>query len=202
MIISGYLYASANNGKSLSTQYNIAIIMSKCVRFIVPFSVVWLLELAVHIITDDDITIGTVLYSFITGGDGPGSYYFPVMLQFVIIVPMILKLVEKYDVKGVLICFGLNIFFEILKNVIHMSVDTYRLLVLKYIFVIAYGIYLFFEKQKPLSILHIAFSGLGGVIYYYILLCGSDSSNYKYVDRNKHVCIYVYIWFYEMAYLT
>lgn len=169
MIISGYLYASANNGKSLSTQYNIAIIMSKCVRFIVPFSVVWLLELAVHIITDDDITIGTVLYSFITGGDGPGSYYFPVMLQFVIIVPMILKLVEKYDVKGVLICFGLNIFFEILKNVIHMSVDTYRLLVLKYIFVIAYGIYLFFEKQKPLSILHIAFSGLGGL--YIITFC-------------------------------
>lgn len=169
MIISGYLYAFANNGKNLSKQYNITTIISKCIRFIVPFSIVWLLELVVHFLTDDDITVATVFNSFITGGDGPGSYYFPVMIQFVIIVPMILKLVEKYNIKGVLICFGLNIFFEILKNAIHMSVDTYRLLVFKYIFIIAYGIYLYFEKEKPLSILHIAFSGLGGL--YIIIFC-------------------------------
>ncbi|MCI8799399.1 MAG: acyltransferase [Lachnospiraceae bacterium] len=169
MIISGYLYALTNNGKSLSVQYNFLRIISKWIRFIIPFSIVWILELIVHILTDDSVTVGTILFNYVTGGNGPGSYYFPVMIQFVIIAPMILKLIEKYNIKGLAACFVINLFFEILKNVINMSVDYYRLSAIKYIFVIAYGIYLYFEREKPLSALHIIFSIVGGL--YIIIYC-------------------------------
>lgn len=95
MVISGYVYALLDNGLALKEQYSIRRISSKWLRFIVPFFVVYLLEILVHILLRDKITASYLVYGFISGGEGPGSYYTPVMVQFILIIPLIIKVIEK-----------------------------------------------------------------------------------------------------------
>ena len=82
------------------------------------------------------------------GGYGPGSYYFPIMIQFIFLFPVIYFVISKYKTKGLIISGVLNISFEIFKNIINMNVDLYRLLVFRYIFIIAFGAYVYIEDDK------------------------------------------------------
>ena len=84
---------------------------------------------------------------FLQGGIGAGSYYYPVMMQFIFLFPIIFFIVKKYLFKGLLICLGMSAVYELLHWAYGMSESCYRLIALRYIFVIAFGVFLNYKDQ-------------------------------------------------------
>ncbi len=88
------------------------------------------------------------------------------MNQFVFVFPIIYYVLKtkKYGLWMMLLC---KIMYEILKICYYLEENTYRLLVFRYIFVIAFGCYIYLEKKKNIQLWHVIFMGVG-IIYIYI----------------------------------
>lgn len=63
------------------------------------------------------------------------------MMQYIIVFPTIDIIVRRHREKGLFICFIANLFYEILKTAYLMNEECYRLLIFRYIFIIAIGVY-------------------------------------------------------------
>lgn len=147
MVISGYLYAKSFESKGIDTfekAYGLKSIVEKILRFTIPFLVAFIIEVVyVQFFMPGTYDFGLV---FLQGGLGPGSYYYPVMIQFIFLFPIIYFIVKKYLFKGLLICLGMNAIYEVLHWAYGMNEGCYRLLALRYIFVIAFGVFLNYKK--------------------------------------------------------
>lgn len=171
MIISGYVNTKSYQNNQIDTfnkAYAMNGIIKKLVRVMVPFVIVFIIEEAICIWQGASINFWQFGFDFLNGGKGPGSYYFPIMLQFIFVFPAIFFIVKSHAKKGVVICFVINFIFELLQRAYGMTDGLYRLLVFRYIFVIACGCYLAseqFEMKKWMSALSI---GIGAG---FIVLC-------------------------------
>ena len=166
MVITGYLSAMSfrKKGIQLRRLFHPIEIIHKWLRFIIPFTVTFTFQIFVkfHI---GKMSIVDVIKLLLSGGDGPGGYYFPVMLQAVLIIPVILYLVTKWKLKGLMICFCGNIFFEVCKTIFDLEPYFYRLCVLRYVFILAYGVFLFVDRNEELGKRLFYIAGCIGVIY-------------------------------------
>lgn len=147
MIISGYVYAKSlerKNMDSLSKAYNVHNIVKNIIRYTIPYFFIILFEIfAVGVGDSSD-----VIQFFIRGGTGPGSYYYPIMIQFIFVFPVIYYMVKKYDFYGVCLCVIFNAIYELLKTSYMMEDACYRVLIFRYIFIISCGCYLAIKKRK------------------------------------------------------
>lgn len=91
------------------------------------------------------------------------------MIQFVFFFPLIYFIIRKYDVKGLLICGGMNFTYELLQMAYGMNEECYRLLMFRYILVIAFGTYLAVTKSKEDLRVSLILLGIG-VIYIIIFV--------------------------------
>lgn len=152
MIISGYLFALSYQKKGCVTVikcFRINEILKRVIRFTVPYLMMTLIEqLSLLLYFDKPIRIKDIVRTVASGGVGPGSYYYPILLQFIIIMPLIYFLIYKFDYKGLLGCVSANLFFEIVKSGLFISEGAYRLLIFRYITVIAFGCYFAIGKNK------------------------------------------------------
>ena len=150
MIVSGYVSALSfqkNNITKIEKAYSMKAIIWKALRFIIPFLAVILIELVGINFMGHRYSLAESIALFLRGGEGPGSYYTPVMLQFIFIFPVIYFLIKKKDLQGLIICGGINITYEILQRVYGMNEVCYRMLMFRYVFVIAFGCYLAVGKE-------------------------------------------------------
>lgn len=141
MVISGYVNAKSfevKNIRCLEDAYQKSLLITKLIRFLVPFLITFALETVIQIIFHR-FTIKSFVVDFFHGGYGPGSYYFPVMVQFILVYPIIHFIVEKNGMKGVILCFVINLFYEFLQRISFVPEELYRLLCFRYISVIAFG---------------------------------------------------------------
>ena len=147
MIISGYVYsASFEKGKidSIDKAYGISLILRRALRYILPYIPIYFLNIIWLFITKNTeqyfaLGGGGAIPLFFTGSNGPGSYYYLIMLQFIFIIPVIYFIVKRYRGSGFLICLVVNGIYEYLKHIYFMGEDCYRLLIFRYIGMIAYG---------------------------------------------------------------
>lgn len=141
MVISGYVNAKSfevKNIRCLEDAYQKSLLITKLIRFLVPFLITFALETVIQIIFHR-FTIKSFVVDFFHGGYGPGSYYFPVMVQFIFLYPVIHFIVKKNGVKGVILCFIINLVYEFLQRISFVPEELYRLLGLRYISVISFG---------------------------------------------------------------
>ena len=89
------------------------------------------------------------------------------------IIPIIYYLVDKYELNGLIVCFLINILFEILCKVVSLQDGYYRLLSFRYIFIVSFGCYLF--KSNCIKNVTFWIAGLLGVAYIII---------FKYLETN------------------
>ena len=164
VIISGYVYAMSyerNNIEKLSDGYKFDFVVNKLIRYTIPFLMAYLVEIVYLAITRNGLRIDSVIEGFIQGGYGPGSYYYPIMIQFTFTFPFIYFIVRKYDYAGVIICFIINGIYEILQRSFSVSNVTYRLLLFRYIFLMSIGCYIYIGKTRPKTIWKIISMALG-----------------------------------------
>lgn len=144
MVLSGYVYGKSLKRRtivSLSQLYSHSEILKKLVRFTIPVLIVYILTLIWDARKYPEIPYA-ILNTFLQGGRGKGSYYYPIMVQTVFVLPVIGIIVTRYKEKGLLICLIANIVYEIFHVAYNIPVESYRLLMFRYIFVLAAGCYI------------------------------------------------------------
>lgn len=98
-----------------------------------------------------DIFVGRMgLNFFLEGGFGPGSYYYPIMIQFIFVFPLIYFVVKRYNTFGLFLCGFTNAAYELMKWGYSMNEGCYRLLLFRYILLIAFGVYLYENRGAKL----------------------------------------------------
>ncbi len=145
MFISGYVGSLSNirhKIDGLTDSYTLNNIMRKGIRYTIPFLITFLVEETLFWLDPQTkYSLFEIVMHFLSGGVGQGSYYYPVMMQFIFTFPVIDIVVKRYKGKGLLICFIVNLSYEILKTAYLMNEECYRLLMFRYIFIIAAGAY-------------------------------------------------------------
>jgi hypothetical protein len=121
--------------------------MNKIIRYTIPFVMAYAIEIIVSVIFHK-MTIYGMVANFIRGGVGPGSYYYPIMMQFIFVFPFIYCIVKKCDFFGIIVCFFINGMFEVIQRSYGMAAANYRLLVFRYIFLMSVGCYLYLGGGK------------------------------------------------------
>lgn len=151
MVITGYVNTMGFHQKrtKLKDAYHPREILGKWMRFLVPFTFVLVLQILAKVLMGQRVTPIGVIKAFIgSGGFGPGAYYFPIMLQVIMMFPLVWFVTSKYKGYGLIGCFLANILFELVKTAIRMPTPVYRLCALRYIFILAYGCYLFACREE------------------------------------------------------
>ena len=173
MLITGYLHAASYYRAGGITRAALKKqIPRTMIKYTVPFAMVYVLELLFFsvftVVTTKTFTAANAWEFFLKlfqGGWGPGSFYYPVLVQLVFLFPCIFCVVEKYRAKGLVLCGGANILFEIVKLAWGVSEDTYRMLVFRYIFVLAFGCWLYMERERSISKVVLVLGALIGGAY-------------------------------------
>ena len=171
LIISGYVNTLSFRKKgieTLSVCYAPAIIAGKVIRYTVPFGIAYTLEIIFCQLFNHRAMPSAVelLREFLSGGMGPGSYYYPILIQMILVFPIIYSVVRQNGVKGLAICAFGNFLYELMQWAYGLSENTYRLLIFRYILLLAFGCY--FGLGYKLSKTTLAI--LSGIAVSYIVL--------------------------------
>lgn len=152
MVITGFLnsYSLDRIGDDRYKEYyRIRNIACKGMRFMIPIAMIAIVRAFCCQKANPSVNPLKLMASiFLTGGMGPGAYYFPVMLQIIIFFPIIHYLIDSYKEKGLAAAFGLNLLFELIKSFFKMNPEIYRLCSFRYIFIVAFGSYTYYFWHK------------------------------------------------------
>jgi len=176
LFVSGYVSALsfARKGISLEKAYEAKNLFPRLIRFIVPFSLFYICEWFIFrlngIYQVNIIEYGVLEFfkKWFSGGVGMGSYYFPMMLQFVFMFPVVFFFIKKYEYKGLIGCFIVNALYEFMKASYGMNEGEYRLLIFRYIYIIAAGCYLALNYEKKAKIRIEVIKLLTGIGFVYL----------------------------------
>lgn len=168
MILSGFVFTKSYLKHHITTYeqaYSYENWLGKLIRFSLPFLIAFFAEEVVcRFLGVIRHSASEALTAFWGGGFGPGSYYYPILVQFIFYFPVLFFLVQKYRFKGLVLCGGINLLFEFFKTIYGMNAEFYRLLIFRYTLVIAFGCYLALgdypksaKRFIPASILGIAY---------------------------------------------
>lgn len=183
MLISGYVYTKSflkNEINVLDSAYNKKYFIKNVIRYTIPYLVMYLIEISVNLTrtikNKESIKhfIKSSVFLFLQGGNGPGSYYYPVMIQIVLLFPIIYILVKRYNFKGVLIVAFVTLFLETLKLPYSVNDSLYRLLLFRYLLLLAFGAYFALNKMQP------KFWVLSAIGFAFIIL-------FKYTNYNPKI---------------
>ena len=177
MMLSGYVNALSfkrHNIDNIEKAYDFKNIIAKYIRFTIPFAVVFLLDGIVskdfHILKKDG-PLG-VICSFARGGYGAGSYYYPFLIQFIFLFPIVYFVIHKYDLRGYIYCGIINLVYEFIIRAYGVNLRTYRIVVLRYLWVIAFGIFLAIGKKKISKLTYIFMLIIGSIYIVLFLYTG------------------------------
>ena len=165
MIISGYVHAiSFKNRKinSFSKSFNLSLFVNRFIRYTIPFIIIYCIEY-IFLLMTNKINLGWNFFiHLITGGIGPGSYYYPLIIQFLLIYSCIYFFIKKWEAGGLVTIGIFNLLYELFQYSYNLNDSCYRLLIFRYIFLIGYGCYLATSKRKIKRIWNLFSMGLGG----------------------------------------
>ncbi len=143
MIISGYNYGNSvvrQEEKTLKGLYSKTRVVKQLERILPSYIVIFMVEIVFYHFSDS--SLDTILLYFLSGGKGPGSYYVPIMVQFILVVPLCFEVIRKYKKRGLYAIATINMLFECLVYLVPIPAPLYRLLIFRYLFIIGMGIYI------------------------------------------------------------
>ena len=196
MLISGYVYTISYKRHEINkfeSAYSIKNNIDKLIRYTIPYIITFIIEEIYIILGTSGIdSISYEILTFIDGGRGPGSYYYPVMIQFVFIFPIIFFIINHNKKTGLILCGFLNIIFEILQRTYDLNSSTYRLLIFRYLLLISVGCHIaaygitWSIKKSVISIV----TGISFIVAYCYL--GYEPIILRYWTRTSFLaCLYI-----------
>lgn len=184
-------YERKTNGK-LVELYGWRSIMPRLVRFTVPFVLIFVLEMILEYIRGQRFSVGEIAACFVQGGIGPGSYYYPILIQLLFVFPIIYLMVKHLSWLGVAGVIWLNYAYENYVYNNEMELEIYRLLAPRYLLFLAMGCYLYFhlkDKKKyplPVWILVLEFAvGFSFIVWVYQFQNQSELELFRFWTRTS-----------------
>ena len=122
IIIAGYngaLFYQRRNflfSDCLKRYYEPSILFHRINRIVMPFSLIWMFQILIIIYFSNiklNLGIWSLVTSFLTGGWGPGSYFVPVILQHILLLPILYYIALRGPDRMILIAFFINLLFEV-----------------------------------------------------------------------------------------
>lgn len=171
MLVSGYVCAASMEKRgvaSMEDAYRPSYTADRVLRYLVPYTMAFLLETVAFVARGQPHRLGETLISFIDGGAGPGSYYVPLMLQFIFVFPLIYFPIRRNPRHGLLCAFWFNAAYEILQRSYGVPGGVYRLLLFRYTLLIAFGCFLYVCRD-PVRPLWLTVSLVVGAAYIYLV---------------------------------
>lgn len=111
MIVSGYICAckfERNHISTLNECYSYRYIIRRIINYTIPFMLTFFVEIMLFWIinsqtpgvvslgiVDSDRKLVSLLKLFLSGGNGPGSYYYPLLIQFIFVFPFVYMITKK-----------------------------------------------------------------------------------------------------------
>ncbi len=156
-------YALVTYGKkTLAQSYDISILIRRLKRILVPYLVIWICQILIIIYIilskNPNIAVYTVNYfnslgfdlilNFFSGGQGPGNYFIPVILQQILIVPVLYYLALKSPDKMLVAAFFLDLALEYLALIAGIPAGLFNILYIHFLFLGALGVWLVFRKDQ------------------------------------------------------
>lgn len=158
MVVTGINWCGAierkhflNSPMQFEELYALPDILKKIVRLTVPFLVIFAWEVILNIQHGNVLTLSENIRGLYTGGWGQGSYYYPVMMQLVFFFPVLYLIMRNKPERGLVLCFLFNLLYEITVQMYQVNIESYRLFIFRYTFLIACGIYFGFRKNMIFS---------------------------------------------------
>lgn len=149
MIITGYLMAlNIEKKQSFMESYSPRIIITKALRFLIPWFPVVLIEIPyISLINERDV-FAVIKQTIIRGGYGPGAYYTPIMIQMIFLGPILYYVVKKFSLLGFILCFVVAGTWEAISWCVNLNQHDYALIALRYISLFAFGCYIAVGKKE------------------------------------------------------
>lgn len=203
MALSGYVFISSNHNSSLSEMYDFKRIKKSFLRYFFPM-LVTIIILSIYEI----VLCGTNWISWIKkillADYGVGSYYFSLLVGLIVVMPIILKVIRKYKALGLLIIGVITIGYECICHIINLDVRIYRILVFRYLFHVAGGMYLYIvlnrKSKNSIDIVITCLSLLIGIIYLCIPHFGYNYVVFSYPVWGR-TSMMVGFWVFPIMYL-
>lgn len=152
MILSGYTFALTSDNKSFWEMYGKKRLVQKACKFIIPALITYMIYLIGWFFQGTySLTLQDIVYRFIMGLYGPGGYYCGIMLQFIIIAPILYIIVMRYHALGVAIVGIINLLFEIMGRWWSISEQLYRVLIFRYLLLLAWGMYIYLNRYVKIN---------------------------------------------------
>lgn len=173
--------------------YRPAVLKKAFARLAVPMIVSYACYLLFLYICEHDMSPWYLLKTFVLARFGLGSYYYFIVIQFILLAPLILSLVKKQREKGLLILALISLVFELICQSIHLQKDIYKVLIFRYLPCIGCGFYLYgclkvWNKQlKPWAL---ALTWLAGFIYAVAPAFGYEFRLFAYPIWGKTSMVY------------
>lgn len=167
MILSGYTFSmsAARKHQGLRELYSFQNLVPKFRRFTVPVLIAFGIYLLFCAMTGNGYSVSEAFDAFMIGDYGPGSYYYAMMLQLLVFFPLIYLLIQKTQTMGLVIIFMINLLFEISIVGFEVPYEDYRISLFRYFMYIAFGTYLFLNKEKTIPLPALLVMVLAGMSY-------------------------------------
>ena len=191
MILSGYVLTRSYENKKINTlkeAYDKEYIINRIIRFLIPYLFIIFLQIVFRFFfMSNDFSIRDSIYYLISGGYGKGGYYNVLVFQLIFLFLLLYFLIKKKGLNGLVIAFFINLLYEILQSSYMMSDSAYRLIILRYIFFISSGIYMYTSKDEFKPYVGAISAALGAI---YVLIVDYTSYNPLFITKWKDTSLF------------
>lgn len=174
MLMVGYNFAFSTQAKGhtqLNELYQWPVIKRRLKRIILPFLMFAGGRLILQLMLKNRMNWSGYFKGFLLGGFANGGYYIPIMLQAILIVPFLYYLIYKKPHRSAGFLLVLFLFLDWFSMFLGIPGGVYRVLIIRYLFVLVIGIWLGLRdgevelnKLIPLTLLSLVY--IASVYYF------------------------------------
>jgi len=142
MVITGYNFyisCAKHSGNIFRQWFSRTSILNKTKRIVIPFAILFLLELVIEILVRHNNVAETIKEMFVLSGYGPGGYYFYVIIQIIIIFPLLFFCFQKKPLLTLCCVLLVSIVFEVFVMQTELWSRLYRIIAIRYLTAVILG---------------------------------------------------------------
>lgn len=166
-------------------------------RIIIPFVFIQLMIIGILWLCFSENLPDLAIHALCFDGKGPGSYYILVYIQFAVLLPLLFPLVEKWPDKAFLsLILALSIGLEILFSLIDLPDSVYRLLCVRYLFLVYLGL-VWVRQGIRINVLTISLSLISIAVILFFLKTDYDLEPWLYQTEwkfHRWICYFNVTW--------
>src|SRR5699024_9255726 len=167
MFLVGYNLAMSSKLKDLTELndvYQWPVLKKRLLKILVPYLLIAMVRILWEYFYYDGFEWIPTLSGLLTGEFEHGGYFVPVMIQTILIAPILYAYMQKYKKRNGLILLVSSFVLDWMVMLFDVPGSIYRVLVVRYLFVIVLGIWLALN-EKPLNKQLIVFLASMSFIY-------------------------------------